>query len=345
MQRLMAAFTGCLIACGPNAVATTSGGGPGGQAGSSAADAGGDEIVGPDAMGPSDANPPCTRGDGAYGPGTTPGSVASGGTQRTFRVHVPSSYEKDQPMPVVLMLHGGGGSGEQLETSANMDPIAEREGFITVYPNGTGILPTWNGGNCCGRAVTDAIDDVAFVATLLDHLESELCVDRRRIFSAGMSNGAIMSHRLACELSQRIAAVAPVAGTIGIPNCQPSRPVPVLQIHGTRDGHVPWDGGPGCGLADTSFVSVPATNQGWRLRNGCAAGTSAYFEQGDGQCTAFEGCQAPVVLCAMEGDGHSWPGGAPKQAAIDCPADGPQSTTFIASEAIWRFFASNPMPD
>lgn len=285
----------------------------------------------------------CEASAKAYPPGTTSDSIVVDGRTRTFRVHVPPGATG--PLPVVLVFHGGGGSGEQIELrSAELDPIADREGFVAVYPDGVGLLKTWNGGLCCGKAVEDDVDDVAFVSALLDTLEGSMCLDARRVFATGMSNGAIFSHRLACELSERIAAIAPVAGTIGVPTCAPRRAVPVLEIHGTRDGHVPWAGGAGCGPTDVSFTSVPDTVEGWRVRNGCAATTRVTFEQGDGRCATYDDCGASVVLCTIEGGGHSWPGGAPKgSGVIDCPADGPQSTTFIASEAAWAFFVAHPM--
>lgn len=291
-----------------------------------------------------DPSPGCEAADSTYSPGTTEGSIDASGT-RSFRVHVPPGYEARTPTPIVLMFHGGGGSGLQFQTaSARMDAIADREGFITVYPEGTGTLATWNGGICCGRAVLDDVDDVTFVSELLDHLETELCVDRNRVFASGMSNGGILSHRLACELSERFAAVAPVAGTIGVTDCAPTRPVPVMHIHGREDGHVPWDGGMGCGPSSASFTSVPSTMEGWRMINECEATQAEIFTEGDGTCTAYDGCAAPVVLCTIDGAGHSWPGGEPGPNVADCPEDGPQSQTFSASEAAWQFFSENPRP-
>lgn len=306
--------------------------------GSSPEDAG----VVPDAARPSGG----CGGAAGYAIGTTITSITVGGRERSFRVHVPPGYDKNTPTPAVILLHGGGGSAQQLENgSSNMDPIADREGFVTVYPDGTGVIKTWNAGNCCGKAVADGIDDVAFVGALLDDLEAKLCIDARRVFATGMSNGAIMDHRLACELADRFAAIAPVSGTIGVPSCSPTSKVAVMEIHGTGDAHVPWDGGVGCGASDTTFASVPSTLEGWRTRNGCGAATAPYFQQGNGSCSAYQGCQAPVVLCTIDGGGHSWPGGDPKaDAGAGCPGDGPQSESFIASEAMWSFFKANPKP-
>lgn len=283
-------------------------------------------------------------GTAGYPLGTTLGMLAHDGLDRTFRVHVPPGYDASRPSSVVFMFHGGGGSGEQLDTmSSNMTPIADRENFIVVYPDGTGTIRTWNGGECCGAAVRNDVDDVGFVAALLDHLEGSLCVDRARVFASGMSNGGMLSHRLACELSDRLAAIAPVAGANMAPTCSPTRPIAVLAIHGSSDGHVPWEGGEGCGPAGVPFPSVDETIRGWRSRNGCSAASRVTFEEGNGSCATCEGCDEDVTLCTIEGGGHSWPGGEPNAGIIDCPADGEQSTTFFASEAVWRFFVAHPL--
>ncbi len=281
-----------------------------------------------------------------YRIGTSVGQLEFMESVRTFRVHLPPGYDARAPLPLVLMFHGGGGGSLQFElASARMDPIADRERFIAVYPDGTGVLKTWNGGGCCGYAVANDVDDVGFVRALLDHLEDVLCIDRRRIYATGMSNGAILTHRLACEVSDRIAAIAPVAGTDNSATCAPTRAVPLLTIHGSADGHVPWQGGQGCGLAGVSFRSVPDTMERWRTRNGCAGVASEpYFRQGEGTCEATRGCDADVILCTIEGGGHNWPGGEPPADVIDCPTDGPQSTTFVASEVVWRFFAQQSLP-
>lgn len=290
----------------------------------------------------------CALPSGLYPAGQTRGQIAAGGQTRTFLVHLPARIDRRQPAPLVLLFHGGGGTGAQLEGSARFTPVADREGVVAVYPDG--LSRTWNAGRCCGPSAEQGVDDVGFVAALFDHLEQELCLDRRRLYATGMSNGAMLSHRLACALSDRVAAVAPVAGTDMTTACTPRRPVAVLQIHGTEDRHVPWAGGAGCGL-DGPFTSVPATTAAWLGRNGCAAGAPLLIaEQGEGRCEVQGRCAAgaEVVLCTIAGAGHSWPGGEPKGAGL-LPAcvragDGPQAAGFIASEQIWRFFAGIRAP-
>lgn len=310
-------------------------------------DGGADDASTPDASTtPTEPSPGCGAGAARYRPGrTTVGQLSHDGLARTFRVHVPPSHDGTTPLPLLLMFHGGGGSGRQFEeASSGMSPIADREGFIAVYPDGTGRIQTWNGGGCCGSAVMDGVDDVGFTRALLDHLEAELCIDRLRVHASGMSNGAIMSHRLACELADRIASVAPIAGTEMSPTCTPSRRVAVMHVHGSADGHVPFAGGMGCGPAGVAFTSVPATMERRRVLNGCATTTSTTFQQGDGTCQGYDGCAdgADVVLCTIAGGGHSWPGGAPPAGLVACPGNGGQSSTFIASEVVWSFLSAHP---
>jgi polyhydroxybutyrate depolymerase len=273
---------------------------------------------------------------------TTELTVMHDGLERTFRVHLPTGYDGSAPAPLVLMFHGGGGSGRQLEErSADMNPIADREGFVAVYPDGTGIVRTWNGGGCCGPAVTNDVDDVGFVSAMLDRIDAELCVDRSRFYASGMSNGGILSHRLACEIPERFAAIAPVAGAEMAPSCAPSASVPLMHIHGSLDGHVPPPGGDGCGPAGVPFPPLADTMETRRTVNGCDASTEEAFVEGDGTCIRYTGCDADVVRCLIEGGGHNWPGGQPPAGLADCPEDGGQSTTFVASEVIWRFFSEH----
>jgi polyhydroxybutyrate depolymerase len=126
------------------------------------------------------------------------------------------------------------------------------------------------------------------------------------------------------------------------PACPTNGRVAVMQVHGSSDGHVPWEGGVGCGPSAVAFTSVPETMSRWRMRNGCEETSTPLVMEGDGSCVVYDGCDADVALCTIEGGGHSWPGGAPNRDIADCPADGEQSTTFRASEQIWSFFEAHP---
>lgn len=163
------------------------------------------------------------------------------GRERSYVVHVPPSYDPATPASVVLTLHGGGGDAEATQTMTGMSATADAHGFLAVYPEGIGpltkdghTLGTWNAGRCCGAAMEEGVDDVAYLSQLIDALEHDFNVDPRRIYATGISNGSQMSFRLACELSNRIAAVAPTGSQPALDDCHPSRPVPVWYFHGRR---------------------------------------------------------------------------------------------------------------
>ena len=199
-------------------------------------------------------------------------SLAVGGRKRTYHVHVPPQYRMEKPAPVVLALHGATMTGPLMAWFSGLNQKADQAGFLAVYPNGTGprLSYTWNGGNCCGSAVRDDVDDVAFIRAVLDDLATAYHIDPQRVFAAGMSNGAVLAYRLASELSDRIAAVAPVAGPMGTATCGPKRPVPVLHFHGTDDEFVPFSGGVGRrSVFKTDFYSVVRTIRAWVKADGC----------------------------------------------------------------------------
>ena len=139
----------------------------------------------------------------------------SNGLLRTARVYVPKSIKKNKPSMVVLNIHAFLATPLMQETLTHMHTVADEKGFIVVSPGG--VANSWNGGNCCGTSFFDLVDDVKFISDLLDNIESTYCVDKKRVFATGMSNGAFLTHRLGCELSHRIAAIAPVAGVLGLP--------------------------------------------------------------------------------------------------------------------------------
>jgi polyhydroxybutyrate depolymerase len=286
-----------------------------------------------------------------YVVGANADSAMHDGLARTFGVYLPPGYDLSgaTPTPLVMIFHGGFGSGDQVFASARMQALADDEGIIVVSPNGVpgpGGVRTWNAGGCCGYAVSQDVDDVGFVAALLDVLGQSLCLDLRRLHATGMSNGAMLSYRLGCELSTRFAAIGPVAGSDMTSSCKPTRPVPVMHVHGTADMHVPWEGGAGCGAAGVPFVSVADSVGGWVERNGAKGSTATYLDAGDGHCerqgSAPNG--ADVVLCAIAGGGHQWPGGTPPAVAglPGCPF-GAQSTTFDATRNLYEFFRQHPL--
>lgn len=278
-------------------------------------------------------------------PGDTTRALTHDGRERSYLVHVPPGYDPAQPTPVVLVFHGGGGHAENVRMMTGFDAIADAEGFIVVYPNGTGRLPdrllTWNGGRCCAYALEQNVDDVGFVRALLADLETLANVDARRIYATGMSNGAIMSYRLACELADVIAAIGPVAATQNLDACAPSRPVPVLHIHGDADRHAPYNGGVGAeSLVGIPFAPVETTIAFWVQYNGCKA-TPQITQSGSIRHTVYSGCQhnAAVELYTVVGGGHAWPGGEPGWRGGDAP-----TSELNASQVLWDFFAAHPQP-
>jgi polyhydroxybutyrate depolymerase len=266
---------------------------------------------------------------------------------RTYLVHVPKSYDGTKAVPVVLAFHGGGSSAQQMVTLCGLNEKADQEGFIVVYPNGTGRLAlTFNAGNCCGYSMEQKVDDVAFVRALLDELGKVVKVDAKRVYATGMSNGAILSYLLASELSDRIAAIAPVSGPMGTATCNPNRPVPVIHFHGTADESAPFKGGKGKGISGTDFYSVDHSIRAWVKANGCKEGPATsklpkivddgtaveIKSYGDGK----DGSE--VVLVIIEGGGHTWPG-------RDSPKNrlGKSTRNVSANDLMWDFFRKHPM--
>jgi polyhydroxybutyrate depolymerase len=259
-------------------------------------------------------------------------TLTHGGHVRAYWVHVPPDYDPTVGTPVVLNFHGLTSNAAQQQLWSRLFDETDRRQMIAVHPEGLGAQPSWNAGACCGFAADTAVDDVGFVDAMLDALAAELCVDPARVYAMGMSNGGFLSHRLACELSDRVAAITSVTGVLGIDECAPTRPVPVLQIHGTEDTLVPYEG-------NEQFVSVAATVAGWVERNGCTAGPEETFASGDTRCEAWRGCDAgaEVALCTVEGGGHTWPGGWP------IPALGHTTDEISATAAALDFFEQHAL--
>lgn len=263
-------------------------------------------------------------------------TMTSGGLLRTIAVHVPASYDPSVGMPLVLDIHGFTSDAVQEQLLSNMPAKADAEGFITMQPFGLGVPRSFNAGACCGIAAATHVDDVAFIRSLIDKAADELCIDPARVYVTGMSNGGFLSNRLGCELADRIAAIAPVAGTLGISSCHPSRPMPVMAFNGTADPLVPYEGNTALG-----FLPVPDTFAGWATRDGCVGSPAVTYEQGDTTCRTYDDCDggAEVTLCTIDGGGHTWPGGLP------IPVFGKTSTDISATDAMWAFFSAHSLAD
>jgi polyhydroxybutyrate depolymerase len=265
--------------------------------------------------------------------------IKVGGLTRTYRLYVPASAV-GHPVPLLLALHGRLGTGEAQAKLSNLDAIADHFGFVVVYPDG--IRRSWNAGHHAGPASRDNIDDVGFAAVLIDHLETSLAIDSRRVYAAGMSAGGILAHRLACELSDRIRGIAAVAGPMAVETartCNPGRPVTVIQFHGTSDLIVPWAGGVTRGGG--TVVSVEETVKGWLIRDGCREDSFSTSKWGDTTCTIYGPGSGDrrVALCRTEGGGHTWPGG---KSAFSERIVGTTTNALNASEYLWKFLEGIP---
>ena len=206
-------------------------------------------------------------------PGDYQRNLTYGGRERTYRFHMPPAAENGVSLPVVLVFHGGASNGRAFSLATGLSDKADSAGFVAVYPDGTGQrekLYTWNAGKCCGYARDEMVDDVGFVMVVLDELASAVAIDADRIYATGLSNGAMLSYRLAAERAERIAAIAPVAGPMALDHIAPSRPVSVIHFHGTEDQFTPLEGGVGKrSVTRTHHASVAETIQKWVAANGC----------------------------------------------------------------------------
>ncbi len=239
------------------------------------------------------------------------------GRRRSYHLYVPSGAG-DEPMPLLIALHGGLGSGTQFREDSGFDRLAEANGFLVVFPDGIPIVEgrdnrVWNGGGCCGPAAENRqdVDDVGFIAAVIDEIEATYPVDTSRIYAAGHSNGGIMSYRLACELSGRIAAVAFQSGTLEIPDCPMTESVSLLSLHGLADTNIPIDGGKGSGVANYAFASPRESVETIAALDGCTGRVPVVDPTNpDISGTRWTGCDGDttVEMILVEGANHAWMG-------------------------------------
>jgi polyhydroxybutyrate depolymerase len=287
-------------------------------------------------------------------PGEEKVTIESGGETRWFFRHVPPSYTGTTPMPVVVDIHGYAEGAAIHERMTELGAYGDAHGFVTITPQGAGPVARWN--------TTLGGPDVKFVGDLLDSLDRTLCVDDRRVFVTGLSNGAFMTSAVACAYADRVAAVAPVAGIQDIAGCAPARPVPVVAFHGTADPFVAYTGGlgpkalqlpapdgSGRTLGESGLVanatggpSIPAITAAWARRNGCAATPTERTIAAEVTLIRYR-CPpgGDVELYRITGGGHSWPGSAFSRAIV--AVVGPTTTSISADDVIWRFFTGHPL--
>jgi polyhydroxybutyrate depolymerase len=275
--------------------------------------------------------------------------IRVGAFRRSYRVHVPEGYDGTKAFPLVVVLHGAFSSAGKLEQQSGFSRLADQEGFLVVYPNGIGLfglLRHWNSGHCCGKARKKGIDDVAFVVSVIQEVSERLRVDERRVYLVGHSNGGMLAHRFAAERAGIVAAIAPVSATIGgrpsakdpewrIPN--PGGPVPMLTLHGVADEHVPFGGGRGKRSHGTiETISVQDSVDFWVRHNVCSSGPiSDSLLDGRVVRQTWTDCSQgeDVVLYALEGWGHDWPGGP----FLDRLKPGDPLRELDATRIIWDF--------
>jgi polyhydroxybutyrate depolymerase len=266
------------------------------------------------------------------------------GHERSYLVHLPVPIP-DGRRPVVLAFHGGLNSATSMVNLSGLNDKADREGFIAVYPNGSGRLSralTWNAGSCCGFAEQQHVDDVKFVRAVLDDLARLYPIDSRRIYATGISNGGQMAYRLAAELPERIAAIAPVAGSLEVEARPLNRKVSVMHFHGTDDQYIPFDGGHGRrSMPGLSFNSVESAMRAWTTIDGCSASplVETLPDAVDDSTTVsrrtYRNCRAgtEVVLYIINGGGHAWPGHPVAQRLL-----GRSTRDISATDVMWEFF-------
>lgn len=268
------------------------------------------------------------------------------GIERGYVVRAPRMPARREGLvPLVLVLHGGGGNARNAESMTGFTEKAAREGFLVVYPEGTSrfgdTLLTWNAGHCCGHAMNKRVNDVGFINALIDKLIKDYPVDPKRVYATGMSNGGMMTHRLGIELSNRFAAIAPVVATVFGDEKRPAYPVSAIIINGMLDRSVPWQGGLPGGRAAKAWDGTPARPAPeqaafWARANGCANAPEK-LDRGPlirWRYVCPDGRAVESYL--VRDNGHAWPGGQAGSRRGDRP-----SASLKATDVIWEFFKAH----
>lgn len=258
-----------------------------------------------------------------WSPGDQRITLMHDGVERVYEVHVPPAYTGATPVPLVMTIHGAHNTIAMVKGWSQMNPVADANGFIVVYPQ---AIDCWNTGFMLCDA---ADDDVGFLTAVVADIQSHACIDQKRVYATGISNGAMMAQYLGCREADLFAAVGGIAGPNG-GGCNPSRPLSVIYMHGTEDSTV-------------SYSGARATVTGWATRNGCSATPTETYNEGSTRCETYSGCRenGEVVFCTHTGMGHCWP-----EDSRCGPGGGPEFaiTDFKASPYMWEFFKRHPLP-
>lgn len=256
-----------------------------------------------------------------------------GNTSRTYRIHVPKGYSATHAVAVVLVFHGYGGNAAGMEAGSGFSTLADQQDFLAVYPQGLPDRETNKPFWAEIGPIDYGVDDALFVSDILNDLQQKYCVDARRIFATGFSNGGGVTNLLACRMAERIAAFAPLsANAYAIPGgCHPGRPVPLLDMHGTSDPLLPYNGIPISKNPDWPLPSLPSYMQAWATRDGCTHGPDIFLREPEATGMQWTNCQGnvSVVHYRIEGGGHSWP---------------PLIHGKTPAEVMWQFFAKYSLP-
>jgi polyhydroxybutyrate depolymerase len=249
--------------------------------------------------------------------GTSMHTINVGGRDRVYRLHKPAGVPASAAL--VIVLHGGFGTGDYAERNYGWDQLADSQKFVVAYPNGFNRAWNVNGAGCCGRPAKEGIDDVGFITAAVADIEKNVSINASHVYATGMSNGGMMDYTLACDTTL-FAAIGPVSGTQLDP-CRSPHPVSVMHIHGTADPLIPYGGGPGRGFVHLDGPPIQDINAFWRNVDHCA--TPALTTSGS-VTTSTAGCldNRGVVLITIDGGGHHWPD--------------------FATEKLWQFFVAHP---
>lgn len=291
--------------------------------------------------------------------------------KRSALIFTPSNFSHDNKLfPAIIAFHGGGGNSEGFKNQTNFNFYAEKEGFIVVYPQGIGAMSlqpkngSWNAGNCCGPALKKNVDDIGFTKAIINLLINKHKANPQKIYATGFSNGSKFSYRLACELSDKIAAIAAVSSVPAKLNCHPQRAIPIFHIHGKLDPCAKFEGGKSGGcfgkFMQSMFLPFPEETFSdesvfdylsfWQERNSCERKWKQKFKHDQVSCLEAE-CpeKSAITLCTIADGGHEWPGGSePVKACLKKPSGivckkwksivGKLSKELNASEEIIKFF-------